>query len=241
MILDLDVGNTRLKWRCVDVQDKLLARGALFTDDALEVLARQVAIPQRIRVACVRDDVFKEQMQARIRALWGFSAEFASSQQQFAGVITSYEKPESLGVDRWLTMLAARSQTRAACCIIDAGSALTVDMVRRDGQHLGGYIVPGLAMQRSSLLARTAIRLSEPANWDAVVPGSSTSTAVHHGIISMVVEWLIAVSEPFVQEGGQVYLTGGDAPILSTHLTARSVPHQYVADLVLEGLAVALP
>jgi type III pantothenate kinase len=241
MILDLDVGNTRLKWRSVDARGKVLARGVQGGGDALATLAAQLDKPQRIRVACVRDAKFKEQLRERINACWGLEAEFARSALQAAGVITAYAQPENLGVDRWLTMLAAKARGQGACCIIDAGSALTVDLLRGDGQHLGGYIVPGLAMQRASLLERTAIRLPESLAWEGVAPGASTADAIHHGILDMIVTWVQVVSEPMLKSGGTLYLTGGDAQVFSAQLKARSVPHELVADLVLEGLAAVLP
>lgn len=241
MILDLDVGNTRLKWRCVDSQGKVLARGVQSNDDEFVALPRQLGVPQRIRVACVRDASFKVHLQARIRDSWGLEAEFAKSMLHAAGVTSAYPQPENLGVDRWLSLLAANARGQGACCIVDAGSALTLDLLRADGQHLGGYIVPGLAMQRASLLERTAIRLSELPNWEGTAPGASTSAAIHHGILSMTVAWLNWASEPVLGAGGRLYLTGGDAQVLSAQLEACSVPHELVADMVLEGLAAALP
>jgi len=241
MILDLDAGNTRLKWRSVDAQGKVLARGVHSNSEAFSVLAEQLSAPQRIRVACVRDALFTAQLQARIKACWGFEAELAKSVRQASGVVTAYAQPENLGVDRWLTMLAARARGQGACCIIDAGSALTVDLLQADGQHRGGYIVPGLLMQRASLLEGTAIRLPEMVCWEGDAPGASTGAAIHHGILSMTIAWLISVSEPVLSSGGALYLTGGDAQVFSTHLKARSVPHELIVDLVLEGLAAALP
>ena len=241
MILELDAGNTRLKWRSVDAQGEVRARGVQGYEGAFEELAEQLGVPQRVRVACVRDALFKEQLQARVRANWGLEAEFATSSLRAAGVITAYAEPQNLGVDRWLTMLAAKARGKGACCIVDAGSALTVDLLRADGQHLGGYIVPGLAMQRGSLLKGTAIRLPEPAVWEKTSPGSSTGSAIHNGILSMTVAWLISLSEPVLRSGGTLYLTGGDAQLLSAQLEMRSVPHELAPDLVLEGLSAALP
>lgn len=241
MILELDVGNTRLKWRSVDAHGKVLARGVQGSNDAFAAIATQISAPQRIRIACVRDSAFKQQLQARIRACWGLEAELAKSVLQAAGVITAYTQPENLGVDRWLTMLAAKARGQGACCIIDAGSALTVDLLRADGQHLGGYIVPGLLMQRAGLLEGTAIRLPESLGWTGTAPGSSTGAAIHHGILSMTVAWLVAISEPVIKSGGKLYLTGGDAQVFSEQLQGRSMPHELVPDLVLEGLAASLP
>ena len=241
MIIDLDVGNSRLKWRSVDLQGVVLGRGVQSSTDPLTEIATQLGVPKRVRVASVRDALFAEQLRARIKTCWGLEAEFAKSTLHAGGVINAYAQPENLGVDRWLTMLAARARWQGACCIIDAGSALTVDLLRTDGQHLGGYIVPGLAMQRGSLLERTAIRLNEQVAWSGCAPGASTSAAIHHGILSMTVAWLIVVSEPVLSTGGVLYLTGGDAHVISAHLKSRSIVHELLEDLVLEGLAAALP
>ncbi len=240
MNLDLDVGNTRLKWRTVDDRGALIANGVQ-RDGNVEGLAELGLKPRRVRVACVRDKHFRDNLGAKIETLWGVRAEFAATQAQAGGVRNAYTHPQHLGVDRWLSLLAAMARAGRDCCVVDAGSALTVDLLREDGQHLGGFIVPGLTMQRASLLERTAIRLPEPAAWGALQPGLSTSEAIHHGILSMTLTWLLATSESVRNAGGALYLAGGDAPLLSLHFKERGIAHEVIADLVLEGLAIALP
>ena len=41
--------------------------------------------------------------------------------------MSSYAEPERMGVDRWLVMLAAHARNEGALCVIDAGTAVTVD------------------------------------------------------------------------------------------------------------------
>lgn len=69
------------------------------------------------------------------------------------GVTNSYAKPTNLGVDRWLTLLAAHARfPNKPILIIDAGTALTIDVLTKDGLHLGGWIVPGFELMVESIV-----------------------------------------------------------------------------------------
>ncbi len=65
------------------------------------------------------------------------------ARQYCAGVTSAYQQPQRLGVDRWLALLGGYSMGVTDAMIIDAGSAITVDLLKKDGQHLGGAILPG--------------------------------------------------------------------------------------------------
>src|SRR3546814_5490867 len=73
---------------------------------------------------------------------------FARSSAGWHGLRNAYREPERLGVDRWLAMIAAWHTHRGAACIANAGTALTVDVIDAQGQHLGGIIAAGLAAQQ---------------------------------------------------------------------------------------------
>ena len=86
---------------------------------------------------------------------------YARSTARGGGVRNAYERPELLGVDRWAALVGAYARLRAAggrspVCVADAGTALTIDALASDGRHLGGLILPGIALQRTALLASTA-------------------------------------------------------------------------------------
>src|SRR5690606_3537766 len=153
---------------------------------------------------------FRASLREEVLARWGVEAEFAQSVGSLGSVRNAYLEPAHLGVDRWLAILAAYHRGKTACGIIDAGSALTLDFVRADGQHEGGYIVPGLSMQRNSLLEKTAIPATRTEQWGGIAPGSSTLEAIHHGILEMLVQWI--VGEHAIRKGSDPtwFLTGGD-------------------------------
>ena len=56
-----------------------------------------------------------------------------------------------MGVDRWVAMIGARSEFRGGLCIVDAGTAVTIDAIDKNGNHLGGQIIPGLALMSNAL------------------------------------------------------------------------------------------
>ena len=79
------------------------------------------------------------------------------SEKQRLGIQSGYSMPEQLGVDRWLALIAARSlKPNKNVMIIDSGTATTVDILISDGQHLGGWILPGITSMQKSILQDTA-------------------------------------------------------------------------------------
>ena len=62
------------------------------------------------------------------------------------GLRNGYRDPAQLGVDRWLAMCAAWQQFPGSLCVVDAGTAVTIDVVAADGAHSGGLILPGVCL-----------------------------------------------------------------------------------------------
>lgn len=241
MILDVDAGNTRIKWRAMADSGERIAGGSAAVVDAFADISQQLSAPARVRIASVRNSEFRARLQERVMDQWGVVAEFAQSREQVGRVRNAYAEPGHLGVDRWLAVLSAYDRARGACCVLDAGSALTLDIVQRNGQHEGGYIVPGLTMQRSALLERTAIPLATSGRWGDTDPGRSTVAAIHHGILDMVVSWVAEHYRVRLPQDCAWFITGGDAEVLSEALVRRGVRCTLVPELVLEGLSLALP
>lgn len=238
-ILEFDIGNTRAKWRLLAEDQSVCARGVCTVPD-LQGLELGDADLMQVRVSSVRSSAINYELEKRLRHVLGADPQFASATAECCGVINAYADPEKLGVDRWLAMVAAFARVRDACLVIDAGSAITLDGVAGSGQHLGGYIVPGLAIQASSLLAGTNILTSGELQFGAMAMGASTQTAIENGILSMVVAWIVETRRNALSEA-VLFVTGGDADLLSAALKAQGVAHECVPELVLDGLALALP
>lgn len=238
MILELDAGNSRVKWRLLAGNGEIVRSGSGAGANFQSIgIPKDCERPTRVRVVSVRSPEFGVKLCKESMLIWGVLPEFAASSPGNSGVLNGYEIPASLGVDRWVAMLAAYNDCGTACCIVDAGTAITLDVVAETGRHEGGYIVPGMSSQRRKLEESTSIRLSAVPSWSDVSLGVSTNSAVQNGIVSMVSDWIACES----RNRGQLYLTGGDAAFLSKLLAVREVEHRVDTDLVLNGLAHALP
>ena len=240
--LQLDVGNSGAKWRLVKADGSVAARGRYLPEDqgsraALLNCSESVA---RIWVASVASPDSDADLSKLLQKRWGIEPWFPSSERQTGDLVNSYSEPNRLGVDRWLAMLAARERCNKRLCVVDAGSALTIDLVAADGRHEGGYIIPGAAlMERALLLDTDRVRFSDDVDY-SLSPGCSTAEAVRHGIALAQAGALRLVMDGAGQMAGQsdvpqLYFCGGGGQVLR-ELVAHG--GDYAADLVFEGLEV---
>ena len=138
-----------------------------------------------------------------------------------------------MGVDRWLAMLGARKREQGRLCVVDAGSALTLDFVSATGQHEGGYIIPGAAlMERALLLDTDRVRFDETADY-ALSPGVSTAEAVRHGIALAQAGAIGLALEQAGSEPIALLYCGGAGETLRQLVNRGG---QWLPDLVFEGL-----
>lgn len=236
MILQLDMGNSRAKWRLRE-GGGTLAEGVENYVDGWQWLAPLAARgPEAVWVSCV---AAVEVRQAFIESCWRLGLPqpaFATSGECFGDLVNGYADAVQLGVDRWLAMIAARREAGArACVLVDSGTALTVDIIDANGRHLGGYIAPGLASQRQALSASaSSLRLDNDVAWQSVAPGVTTRQCMASALLLMgrgLIEGALAAAAA----EGEVplcYITGGDAPVWLAQF-ARAERRQA---LVLDGL-----
>ncbi len=264
MIALFDIGNSRIKWaRFVhepvqnlapaELRDVGGAERAAHTLDELAALYWSGwPVPQQVIVSTVTNDEYWQQFQHWCRQHWDLTPLRVASEKKGFGLRNAYARPEELGSDRWAAMVAAHHLLHRETCIIDAGTAITVDFLSAEGQHLGGYIIPGLELMWRSLVQGTgAIELpswpfsaetKEAAELDInSVPGTSTAECIEHGLI-MAATGLVEESckKMEIIRGKPFYrlLTGGQARLLTVSLTASpGVRAQIEENLVLLGLA----
>lgn len=242
MILLVDFGNTNIKWSPWD------GRGGLGTvcrerhrekrlADILNQHWKGMEVPESVHVACVAGNERLRALRRWVSRHWPeVPVVVHRTQAQQCGIRNGYEVPEQLGVDRWLTLIGARSRRRRAVCVIDVGTAMTVDFVNGGGRHQGGLIMPGLELMRDALLQRTAeVTLEQGAQPRALA--ASTGDAVLSGTLYMLVATIERLLEEPLLKRAQVILTGGDAEQLKGLLGNRV---DYRENLVLQGLARVL-
>lgn len=244
MILEIDMGNTRLKWRIRD-QQTTQVYGAIGIEEPLDLLVDVIESYRNairvVAVASVVGEVLEGRLIDWVVAYLGMQPEFVRTGAQCGMVRNGYHEPEKLGVDRWLCVVAAYRLTGKACVVVSCGTAITLDLVALDGEHLGGFIAPGLNLMLDSLTSRTRqIKLNQPISELRLLPATSTADAIYSacaamltGLIDNGVRQLNALDQ---SPEAQMIFTGGDAgKLLSFYPQARLMP-----DLVLDGLAFVL-
>lgn len=235
-----DLGNSRWKMS-VTTTGELGAVSVGSYDDSSGLEAALAGVGpgiDHVLVANVAGPVVGPRLVADLERRLGLVARWVDSTQSMPNVRTGYRRPEQLGVDRLLAMVAARALSNRPLCVVDAGTAVTLDFVSAEGQHLGGFILPGIRLFRECLLANTSIPRDDVVHDDDVL-GRDTPTAVAQGArysVGGIVERFIAGScALFPQQQVEVVIGGGDADEFAPLLPE---PCSKLEHLVLRGLAV---
>lgn len=124
------------------------------------------------------------------------------------------------------------------------GTAATADFIAADGEHLGGFICPGMPLMRNQLRTHTRkIRYDDVAAeraLESLVPGRTTAQAVERGCTLMLrgfAQSQLELARSYWGGDFSVFLTGGDAELVADALPGA----RFVPDLVFVGLAMACP
>jgi len=238
MNLLVDIGNSRLKWALENdghIGD-VLAMDYRQSDfrDRLCLGWQSLAPPNAVAIASVSARQVLKTVIELTQTLWPDVAVLVpqSSNQAF-GVSSAYDHPEKLGVDRWLAMIGAYRHYPGNLCVVDCGTAITIDVLQADGKHLGGVIVPGLSLMKKALISDTAdLRFVALAHH--IELATETSVAIANGAL-MAAAGLIEYAAQRFSSGYQLIVTGGDAEIVVASL---SIPAVADDKLVLKGLMV---
>ena len=234
MILLIDSGNTRVKWRLMHSEESVVsgATDLAAVEPFLDLQSHADAI-SRVCVSTVGSEASRRSLEAGIRKLTSAPITYYWSEVTRNGLKSSYQDVSKMGVDRWHAMVAAWSRFKTGCAIVDAGSAVTVDYIDSNGSHIGGFILPGLNMMRRGLkldAARIGFEADEQLNTD---PGKTTGECANHGL-AWLTEGVVHQVHRDVGKYGlkHVLVTGGDAQ----RFTGLGLEADYWPELVLDGL-----
>jgi len=233
MILDIDAGNSFVKWRLTG-QDGTVTRGSQPTNVVLTQGLDLPSInrPSMARLSSVANHALAQRLRKQLFDQFAIILQVARVSVAVNEVTCGYLEPEKLGIDRWLAVVAAYQAFRTSVLVIDAGSAMTLDLVSVDGQHVGGYILAGNQMMREGLAQGTdAVKVNALDPVNVMLPGKNTPDAVNRGCLLAAVA---VIEKLAAQYPAALVITGGDAPQL---LEALSLDGFHRPDLVLEGLA----
>ena len=149
------------------------------------------------------------------------------------------DAPEQTGVDRVVNIAAAYEQMGKACVVVDAGTAITVNVCNDSGDFLGGAIASGAGVQLAALHEKTAKLPSVPLDTPQGLIGKSTEQAILHGVFYGIRGMVKELVENYATELGtwpDIIATGGDAAKL---FEGWELIHAISPDLTLYGIALA--
>ena len=276
----VDMGNQRLKWRLLDgVADidegrsrKSVVEGIVslppdITGDRVSMDAESTWLrdlensfchlpaPQRILLSAVCQNETVDQFIHWCRRHWQVGPEWLVAQKEFDGLTNGYENPAQLGCDRWLAAIAAHrlvcgERAHEAVVVVDAGTAVTVDLVAHH-QFIGGAIFPGI-MTMIRILGRDTGQIRLPSSAGCLAGSTQTANSppsplarnsedaviagAYHAVCGGV-EHCIRTIRSRLGSGGShsVLMTGGDARTLSAGVCSAG---ECRPNLVLDGLAL---
>lgn len=235
MRLLVDIGNTRTKY-VYEQHGELSEIQSIPNKDInlqwLEAITESVKmiIVASVSEACLLENFLQHSNQHKIEFL-----QVKSEGKRF-GVSSSYQQPTTLGIDRWLTLLAANLKYNDEnVLIVDAGTATTIDLLDCSGAHLGGWILPGVDLLFNSLLLNTSKVIATKQTLPALTFGQNTSQGVNNACWAATVGF---IEQAIKQANEQVslekiVLTGGNAEKISTLL---AIEHDIVDTLVFQGM-----
>ncbi len=154
------------------------------------------------------------------------------------------DHPDRVGMDRLVAAVAVnqlRDPLRPAV-IVDAGTAITVDLVNPAGEFRGGSILPGMRLVSRALAANTdQLPRVDPLFQNSLPDpiGISTEGAIRSGLFwgsVGAVRELVARIGAATEGSPQLFFTGGDAEQLAPLIAKDGV---FIKDLVLGGILAA--
>lgn len=241
MKLLVDIGNSRVKWTTMDnnglEESHSFDRNKSGIKASLNKEWKTLSDIESIYVANVAGEKIATQLTEWTEKQWKLTPKFIQAEKKHFGVINAYDEPEKLGVDRWLSLISARQHARLAQCIIDCGTAITIDIVTKTGQHQGGMIIPGVSIMKSSLINNTDALTTDTDQQEFKTLATNTYSAIHTGTLYTVtatIERIINDLKESFNNRIRFIITGGDAQTL---LPLLSDDVHYYPDIVLKGLA----
>ena len=237
--LYIDLGNSRIKW--------MHDQGGISTVSALEYSADllyqqlteawdDIVQPESVWLASVARCEVYDNLLHWLADHWKIIPSVMTVASEACGLRCGYRQPRQLGVDRWAALIAAHAIYPDGVCVVDCGTAITVDAVDAHGQHLGGFILPGISAMQRTLLQETAIELKATAVDAGLEWGNSTISGIELGTRKAVVA-LVEQTIERMQAGGicdpGLILTGGKAASIEPLM---EIEYQRRDTLVLEGI-----
>ncbi len=220
MILAIDIGNTRSKLALMDSRDPL---GVLILShqELIEQIENLCSKNQIDAIALCSVSTINAKLLDKLASLADLFQVSIKNQLPFSN---NY-KSTTLGNDRIALVAGAMKMSEAnePLLIIDAGTCITYDYLDTKQVYQGGAISPGLYMRYKALHTFTAkLPLVEAINNPSTI-GTTTIESIQSGVQNGITMEIDSMIDTYLEKEPKlkVFLTGGDAPLLSKQLKNR--------------------
>lgn len=246
MLLTIDAGNTRTKWAIFSADGQILKSGA-----CLNAAFNKASLPldkvTSVFISNVAGEAHANTMHAILTGR-KLQTQWLKSTTQCCDVMNHYTQPETLGSDRWASLIAAWHMKHAPCIVVNAGTAVTIDALMPHTQHnnqaefIGGMILPGLTLMQSSLSQATAQLQFDAASASANGWPFNTNTidAMRNGALNAIcgaIQNMLSAAGDKHPALPLVLISGGDADVIKKQLLSTVTNQVIIVDnLVLSGL-----
>jgi len=250
-ILLIDIGNTRIKWALSTTQGQ--EKSGFENQNVFQwqkdklpgELSSQwchLEQPEAVYISNVAGEAIRVILTNWCQFQWNITPEFVIVSETCCVITNSYPDPDRLGIDRWLAMIAGWTLVRNYVCVIDCGSAITIDVINSKGDHLGGMIAPGLALSARALTDHTHALTAEQKKYFPMLANNTEdaiSSGCYHLFSGGIQHMIRKVQQQFAPDMRYI-ITGGDAELVLEDLKDDpEIELEHEPDLILQGLLIS--
>ncbi|MEY3864487.1 MAG: hypothetical protein RIR50_769 [Pseudomonadota bacterium] len=251
-ILLIDIGNSRLKWAMAssngDLDSDFIDHGSNMNDSPTQLtevdpLSKNQTIEKIICSSVIGETqtlALKKHLKTIMPQASWFQMNGLSAIEHLG---SQYDQPEQLGADRRAMALGAHQMfPNKNLLVISAGTATTIDLIT-PSHHMGGWIIPGMALMTNALNLNTAQlpKVSTDKEGSSLKIATNTHDGIYQGILASHIGAITMAQEYAKNEKIKLDLmivTGGNAKTLVALLKecSSSVPVHHEEQMVLKGL-----
>ena len=155
-----------------------------------------------------------------------------------SGVKNLYSNPKQVGSDRLVNARAAYELYGGACVIVDFGTAITIDIVNKRRQYIGGVIAPGPGISLWALHEKTALLPKVKIKTPKGILGKDTEESMLIGVIygsAALCDVIVDKLKKQYCKNAKVVITGGFSKLIGPYCESAD---KIDPDLTLKGLAI---
>lgn len=246
MLLAIDAGNTKTKWATFNMYGEIADSGA-----CINAAFSQSSLPLETISSVIISNVAGEAHASIIQASLvkeHLPITWLKSSAECCNVLNHYTQPESLGTDRWASLIGGWVMQHRPCVVVNAGTAVTIDALithpdnKNQAHFLGGMILPGLGLMQSSLNNATAqldcdVSITDMnGNTLNINTLEAIKNGALHAICGAIENMLVTIAKKYHIEP-LVIMSGGDAQVIVKQLCNIVTNHVlFIDNLVLKGL-----